>query len=861
MAPGAGYKARMRHRLVLSLTLALTTACGPVAPVKAPTPRATATPVTTAVQASTSPAPAPPSASATPTALAIPTPTPVIAAAALAGTLRIPAKIISDNGGGVLSNNGASIISDNGGGIVSNNGGSYRLSAAPTQLPVERASVSLVDAAGKVVATAITDAQGRYSFPSVPADHNYLLTATLGKAGTLQAIVPPGSKTVDTDLFSTLTTGYILDQYVNIQADRVKVLDKLPADVEAKTRATAEAAFTALPDALTTAKVVAAVNDLRKANQAFDRQMEAVKKLLIVAGQSDLGNGQPALEVDLPRVLRLLTAPDGTLYIATPVRVWRLATDGTLVTAYGGTAVADLKDAAMDAKGRLLVLDGNQIQRRELDGSVTLVATAPSMVAPGSKAEQNGVKNLLLGLSAGTGDEVFVVTSEDRTSTLSFLSPRQPDRLYSIVPGQEPRVVRELPISEQQRGVYTRAADGTLYTTAGNVYAQALAPGDTKYHPLYTSFTIGGVEGQLVAGGAIAPDGRIVTVEDDALILHDGASSRSLIKPVPKQLPQYGSGGMTAVVAPDGSLYVAGIIGMLFNAAAWQVLHVKDGQATLVAGRTAKPPEQGQANAVALKEPVALAPRPDGSLWVFDNAELRRVGTDGLVTSLGSFPSNFGLSPTRLAVDPAGIAYSFAHGIIGGDTLYKLGLDGKTSVVSQTGDAGTESYIDLAALRDGTVVALMCHFVKDGSYEYRFVNGTKVQPLGLVESLHWDGPPFFGSSAAGDVYVGLAQEIRAVQADGSLAPFAAVGVATADRFTVDARGRVYLSHGTSVERFDPVAKTRTPIAGPGTPRFAGSAVDDSLLGVNALAMTADGTLLILDAGHKQIKRIPASELP
>ncbi|MDB5097676.1 MAG: Serine/threonine protein kinase [Cyanobacteria bacterium RYN_339] len=345
----------MRRPLVSSILLAAVAACGPIAPTKAPV-KPVASAAATASPVASPPSSIAPGATPTPTP---PTPsTPVVAAAALSGFLRIPAKIISDNGGGVISNNGASIISDNGGGVVSNNGAAYHVTAAPTQLPVQQARVSLVDAAGKEVATAVTDAQGRYSFPSVPADHNYLLTATLGKAGTLQAIVPPGSKTVDTDLVSTLTTAYILDQYVKGQ---VQVLDKLPAKIEANTRASAaaalgnEAALTALPDSLQPAKVVAAVNELRRTNKAFDEQMEAVRVLLLVAGQADGGAGRPALDVAFKDIRQLGYGPDGTLYVLTPYdrRLYRIGTDGVLRVAAGtgSESTASLDGKALTGAG------------------------------------------------------------------------------------------------------------------------------------------------------------------------------------------------------------------------------------------------------------------------------------------------------------------------------------------------------------------------------------------------------------------------------------------------------------------------------------------------------------------------------
>ena len=143
---------------------------------------------------------------------------------------------------------------------------------------------------------------------------------------------------------------------------------------------------------------------LRKADAGFDGQMEAVKKLLIVAGQSDLGAGLPGTEVDLTGVKRLLPLPDGTLLIATAARVWKLGADGKLQTFMNpGT----LFDAALDDQHRLLVLrqaaQGFEVVRHDDDGDTpvgTLTGTsAASAVFPGA----NGAALVVAGSgSAGT---------------------------------------------------------------------------------------------------------------------------------------------------------------------------------------------------------------------------------------------------------------------------------------------------------------------------------------------------------------------------------------------------------------------------------------------------------------------------
>ncbi|MFN3430163.1 MAG: hypothetical protein ACK46X_09425 [Candidatus Sericytochromatia bacterium] len=293
------------------------------------------------------------------------------------GTAGTPGQQTAVTGGGLISNNGGSIISNgagslagqvlapanllsnNGGGLLSDNGLGYR-TLALTQVPVTNTVVRLLDAAGQAIRgadgkalTATTDASGRYAFKTGLPNQTVLVEVAVGQAGSLRAIAPrdAGAKrTVDVELVSTLTTAYILDQFVKGQPDPVKTLEKLPGTVEAETRQSAAAAFEAAgrptPTTLATAEVVATVKALRDKAPTFDAQMEKVKQLLIAAGQSDLGNGQLATDVFLDPIQDVLVAPDGSLYLHTAGNgfdvVWRVTPQQRLerLTAAGlpGTA-------------------------------------------------------------------------------------------------------------------------------------------------------------------------------------------------------------------------------------------------------------------------------------------------------------------------------------------------------------------------------------------------------------------------------------------------------------------------------------------------------------------------------------------
>lgn len=85
---------------------------------------------------------------------------------------------------------------------------------------------------------------------------------------------------------------------------------------------------------------------------------------------------------------------------------------------------------------------------------------------------------------------------------------------------------------------------------------------------------------------------------------------------------------------------------------------------------------------------------------------------------------------------------------------------------------------------------------------------------------------------------------------------------------VDAHGHAYgtafdandETFAPQVWRFDLGTKALTPLAGRGTPRFAGSGVDDGLAQPTSPAFDAQGDLLFVDEGHRQLKRLPAAEL-
>jgi hypothetical protein len=380
------------------------------------------------------------------------------------------AGIVSNNSGGIIANNAgsltgvvrapASLIANNAGNIISGNTGGYRLLGTVTEAPVGNATVKLLYADGRAVTgadgkpiTAVTDAQGKYTFAGILPAKNLQVAVELGDKGTLKAIASRegGEKrTVDVNLISTLTTGYILNQYVKGQADPNATFDKLPSSVEAETRAKATTAFeggnTAVPARLTDTEVVQTVDALRQQSTTFNAQMEEVKKLLIAAGQSDLGAGRLGTEVNLDIVGNLLVTADGTLYITAPTdrRLWKLDAAGKLQTAAGiGTAgtesltgkegptapLASLRSVGLDAQGRFLIQEDDlswELEDAPACGRLSWLGTDGKLTEL-SRAVGAGVA------VPGTGDEVIVIAERADSDTGDV-------QVFSVKPGQAPTI-------------------------------------------------------------------------------------------------------------------------------------------------------------------------------------------------------------------------------------------------------------------------------------------------------------------------------------------------------------------------------------------------------------------------------------
>lgn len=808
--------------------------------------------------------------------------------------------LITDHGGGLISNNTgnlvgtakvpAHLITDNGGGLITDNGGGYRLLTAPDQVPLAGATVRVLDASGAPVTdaagkplTTTTDAQGRYALTVAGTARHLIVSIALPEGkGALSAIAVKesrGAKPVDADLFSTLATGYVVSQYVRGQKDPLSTLEKLPAEVEAETRAKVAAAFAKTDltvPALAETDVVAAVEKLKAADAPFRAQLEKVRQLLVAAGQSDLGAGRLGTQVSLGAIRNVALADDGSLYITCPNahRIWRLAKDGRLYTAAGsGTPTQGSLDGkpgaeaglqsplgvTLDAEGRPLIVEGGarRVSRLEADGRL-------KSLMPGLKR----TPRLAVG---GPDGRLHVFTVEDSVA-----------EYWSAMPGETPTVKHTFAAGELAalKGITTYGLDakGRVCFSSGDKAAYRFDPQTLTLTPVTAASastvhraTFDG-RGNLVVLDQ-APDGRrlrVITPDDAVKPLLDKQGGLLIV-------------GTGVAYTPQGHLYMDN----------WGVINrLEAGKLTAVAGTNA-------ANAATLDElvltnPSGVACLPTGELIVADSnlgskvwkvkadrSVVRIAGGGGVDRNLeGGEAAEMRLGfVSRVKTDASGQVY-FYESTTTEQTVRRLDTAGKLHTIYRA--TAAEPFRDLAVAPDGTVYLSLAKLdtakqVLPEKTVWRLKPGETTPSLLLTETLAHDATfTSFISLAVGPdgaLYLAMTHndvgylkrwtEAQGLKTLKQASQFKVLWGTENTSMALDAQGRVYVANSwdNQLHRYDPALDAITAVAGQGTARFGGSGVDDSLEKPRFPAFNSTGDLYFADSGHQQVKRIPAADLP
>ncbi|MEB3220562.1 MAG: hypothetical protein VKS61_00650 [Candidatus Sericytochromatia bacterium] len=830
--------------------------------------------------------------------------------------------LIGDRSSGLVGNNGGRMVGNNGGTVTALGGGwlePRRLGGARRLLaaePVAGVTVVVVDAAGHWVPdaegrpyTAKTDAQGAFTFARTPTGVNLLLQV-LGlpaAAGTPTAFLPAVAATtgqaarkVDVDAVSSLTMGYIASKFVK---GNQAVLNKLPGDVEADTRRKlAQAAGAELAvSSLAAPEVVASVDALRAKDATLDAQVRYVERLL-VAGLSNLGEGLPATEVALASPHRIAVRPDGEVYIVEnwAGRVRRIAADGTIHSVAGGQAFGDAgqlrgeglgdggapgeavfsdpRTLALDAAGNIYMCDTGHHRIRRIDATTRRVTTvagnrpldstafsfmpleAAPAPAPGAVARDTAITSPHAIAVDAQGRCVFasregtfrVEASGTLTALLHAGKVRTPAKLASSPEGE----------------VYAHyGADGF-----GRLVGDAFTPATDIPAKVFKT------DWHLAAG----PDGVLYMHGDGALHrFKDGTWSQLMT------LEALGARTTGLAATADHVWLSADTAGQVWR-------YTPTSQALTRVGGVVYDPTRGlRGDELSLNRPGALALDAQGRLLVGDglNGVVWRRDADGLYRRV----AGNGAPPDAALPQAKGPAVEQAIGI--STTLLPQPDGGLVICAGNQNHHGLFS-IDAAGqlapvpLPEGVKALQVApdgkggYFVSDTmltpvpTSRLVRVTGDKVEELVPKRTLaafygllaRPDGTLYYTDVLASVVYrrapdgtVSLVagQSDAAPEFSGDGGPATAAGLQWPMSLAMDAAGHLYLAdaHNHRVRRVDAKTGIITTLAGQGGSFFTGSGVDDGLEEPTALAFDAAGTLYIADAGHNQIKQIPADKLP
>jgi sugar lactone lactonase YvrE len=814
----------------------------------------------------------------------------------LTGKVKIPAGIISNNSGSLISDQGGAIIGDAGASLVSNNGGGLtskvkRQLLAEGDKPAAKFKVTLVDAGGTPFKdaqgnsfTAVTDATGGYSFPRTPRGANLVLRVDLPAAvGPMLAFVPDAApdvkRSADVDGPSTLVMGYVLEAYVRTQGKPREVLAKLPAKVEAETRAKAEAALGASWPApnFTDAGVRRGVGTLRAKDAAFDQQMDYVKSLLVV-GQKDLGEGQAATAVAISWPTATLRLQDGSLLISErdSDRIRRRWPDGHLTTFAGKDGARALGDGgpadaayidrpnglAADAEGNVFVADFGHHRIRRIDAKTHVISTVVGNGGDPAGIEGNNPFDGLDALAAtlnhptavavdGQGRVVFVANNGlyrlEADGKLKGLQPDVKSNPDSLATGPDGTVYGY----QHDAGEVSVLTDATFKAKDG-------VPAQTSSDP-----------GEI----AVAPDGTIYVVYRTHVYKLAGGQWTELKLGVPFHNLKGASADADGVVACD------------FDGN--KVFHITASGARQIAGIVPKSGDEPVApETIGLNRPTSLAFDAAGNLFVADglNNVVWKRQPDGLYVRFAGLQDVIPDIPTDaptvanktaigglvgVAAGPAGHTFLIEGSKTSGLYLRDVDPSGMMKVVKLP--AGVLVPTALAAGPDGSLLttdALLGQVfrIKGNEAEALAPDAGVAQPLGLAAG---PGGVVYVTSLKDNSVVKLEKGTATVIAgnngegfSGDGGPATAAKLAYPFGLAVDAAGRVYVADGRNdrVRRIDPATGLITTVCGQGGLALTGTTPDESLREPIGLAFDAEENLYITDSGHNQVKLVKRAAL-
>lgn len=278
-------------------------------------------------------------------------------------------------------------------------------------------------------------------------------------------------------------------------------------------------------------------------------------------------------------------------------------------------------------------------------------------------------------------------------------------------------------------------------------------------------------------------------------------------------------------VAPDGSVYIADS----YNNRVRKV--ATDGTITTVAGTGIYgfTGDGGQATAAQIQNPHVVAVAPDGSLYIGFYGDIRKVATNGVITTVAG-NGNYGYAGDNGPATSAQISSIYGIVVLADGTLFLA--DYGNSRIRKVSNGTITTYAGT-----GT-----CGYSGNGGPA---TSAALCYPTGLV---YQGGTLYFTDSGYG--------LIRKIAPDGTIT-LLAITTGSADGLAVGNDGglytvgsdRVWKMNGTSVVAYAGAAAA----AGDGGP-----AINAGLRRVAQSALAPDGTIYIADSANNKIRKITPS---
>jgi YVTN family beta-propeller protein len=600
------------------------------------------------------------------------------------------------------------------------------------------------------------------------------------------------------------------------------------------------------------------------------------------------GDGGAAPQAQLHASKAVAVVADGSLYIADTGNhaIRSVSSGGTITTVAGnGTggysgdggpaATAQLnypENVVLGADGSLYIADrgNNVIRRLGSDGTITTVAGNGTYGYSGDGGLATAAQlSYPTGMAPATDGSLYITDASNHC-----LRRVGPDGIITTVAGNgtlgysgdgEPAAAAQL---NYPTGV-ALAADGSLYLAdAGNNAIRRIGS-DGTITTVAGNGTYGySGDGELATAAQLSYPTGVAPAADGSLYIADNGRIRmvnaaGIITTIAGNGDYWfsGDGGLASVagfnqpvgitVAADDSIYIV-------DAGNGRVRRIgTDGIITTVAGNGDdwSGGDGGPATAASFNQLAAVAKGPDGSLYITEKGNhcIRRVGTNGVIITIAGngawgYSGDGGLAIAAQLYAPAHVAVGTDSSVYIADTgnhcIRRVGINGIITTIAGNGiwgysgdgspAAAAQLYAptNIAVGRDGSL-----YIADAGNYRVRRI-GTN----GIITTMAGNGTLGYSGDGGPALQAQIEPAEIAVGLDGTL-------------YITDASNNYIRQVGT-----DGIITT---LAGNGTCGYSGdenAATQAALNTPTGIAMAANGSLYVADAGNNFIRKVPSDYL-